>query len=301
MAPLKYQKLPDSMLDRIRCKETLIFIGSDLGINSNLPDDNRLISMLAEESNYSGSSMNLPSVAEHYEMVKDAESLRHVVADKFNVNQPNTFYETLVEIPAVETIITTRYENALEIGCSSIRRPIQSLMSDEDMNEETLEYQMMVWYICGSVNQPSGLVLTREDFEQWRDQNSYLFEGLANLLTSRPLILLGYNYLSFREQFFKILYETSFQEYPSGQKPPVYYIVKKFTTFMNNWAGKDISKNHIQMSASQFMKLLPKALGGANYSTLRDARLPLGNVPDTSDFIGRQQELWLVANELILL
>ncbi|MDM8550998.1 tetratricopeptide repeat protein [Desulfobacterales bacterium HSG2] len=39
------------------------------------------------------------------------------------------------------------------------------------------------------------------------------------------------------------------------------------------------------------MKLLPLALGGEKYSTLRAARLPLTNVPDTSDFIGRQQEL----------
>ncbi len=276
MAPMKYQKLPDSMLDWIRRKEALIFIGSDLGINSKLPDENQLISMLAQESNYPESSMNLTSVAEHYEIVKDAESLRHFVADKFNVNQPNTFYETLVEIPAVETIITPRYENALEIGCDLIHRPIQSLMSDEDMNEETREFQITVWYLCGSVNQPSGLVLTKEDFDQWRDQDSYLFEGLANLLTSRPLVLSGYDYLSSRDQFFKKLYETSFQEYPSRQKPPVYYIGRTFTTFMNNWAGKDISKNHIKMSASQFMKLFPKALGGSELFNIARCASSLG-------------------------
>ncbi|MCP4690017.1 MAG: AAA family ATPase, partial [Desulfobacterales bacterium] len=288
------------MLDWIRRKEAIFFVGNEPGIDPAIPDEIRLTSALAQASKLTGSDPNLPTAAEHFELVNDPDSLRDFVATKYIIEQISDFYRTFMEIAPVENILTTRYENAFEIACNEIKRPFQELIDDEDLNdEETEEFQLTLWRLCGSVKSPSSLVLTKEDFGEWRSQNPYIFEELAALLTSKPLVLVGYTFLSARDQFFKNLYEAAFEERPPAQKPPVFFIGKNLTRFMGDWAGKNLSKNHIKMNSPQFMKLLPRALGGAKYSILRAARLPLGNVPDTSDFIGRQMELENLENALL--
>lgn len=214
MKPLN--PIPSTLLDTIRNKEAILFIGSDSAINDNLPSDTQLVSMLSSEFNLKEDIVGLSSLFETSEAVNNLIALRSLFAEKLKTDKNSRFYEEFAQIPPINTVLTTRYENNLETSCSAIKRPVKGITSDEDELPPPEGYLLRIIHLCGSIAYPEGLCITKNELQNWADENSDLYEEIRNMVTEMPLVILGFDYTKQRDIHFKALYDSIIQNSEDG-------------------------------------------------------------------------------------
>lgn len=95
----------------------------------------------------------------------------------------------LLQATAPHAIITTNYDNFLEVLFQGYE-PI--------VGEKVIRYNLNmvgeIFKIHGSADDPSTLVLTQDDYENYRDKKKYISAKLLTYLAEHPVFILGYGF-----------------------------------------------------------------------------------------------------------
>jgi hypothetical protein len=89
----------------------------------------------------------------------------------------------------VHAIITTNYDQMLEESFPGYK----VFVGQQDVLFASPQYVGEIYKIHGSVEQPSSLVFTGEDYDAYRRKNPYLIAKIMTLFVEHPVIFMGYS------------------------------------------------------------------------------------------------------------
>ena len=113
--------------------------------------------------------------------------------EHYTVEQPSLFYASIAALP-VWYYMTTCYDDALKLALANNGRSVHELITDTDLDAINFgSSKPQLVKLCGSLNQPSTLVRTGEEFRQMPDQNQRkLYEKkVGDWLATKTFVLLG--------------------------------------------------------------------------------------------------------------
>lgn len=84
-------------------------------------------------------------------------------------------------------IITTNYDQLLEL----IFPDYEPIIGDQVIKSPQ-QHVGEIFKIHGCVSSPDGLVLTKEDYNRWRDRKKYISAKLLTFFTEHPILIAGY-------------------------------------------------------------------------------------------------------------
>ncbi len=110
------------------------------------------------------------------------------------------------------TIITTNYDNLLE---DYIFKGYQTYVGQEQLLSNVLHGVGDIYKIHGCIKNPDSIVITKDDYNHFRDKSVYLNSKLLTLFLEYPIIFMGY---SFSDENIKGIFDTIVKMIPNKSK-----------------------------------------------------------------------------------
>lgn len=179
----------------IRKGNAAVFCGAGVSRSSGLADWKELLTPMAKEIGLDiNKEKDLLSVAQFYENQKGRTSINNAINEAFSKDvKINTNISILTRLP-ITTYWTTNYDRLLEEGLREVnRRPIVKYASDQltiiNHNSDAIVYKMH-----GDVDNPSSIVLTKEDYESYEQRHPLFRTVLKSDLLSKVFLFIGFSF-----------------------------------------------------------------------------------------------------------
>ncbi|MDQ1354720.1 MAG: SUMF1/EgtB/PvdO family nonheme iron enzyme [Acidobacteriota bacterium] len=182
------------LVERLRQKRVILFVGAGLSQGSGLPGWKKLFEPFCKKLGCPDEE-NFPAVAttliqEHIHNRK--EIIEHIVKQIGAVNlELNPNHELIKRLP-FNIIITTNYDNLLEdlYGASRLTR----IYSDENMAYfDPLSAKRQLIYLHGDINHPDHMVVSSIDYQNFADTRPIMVERLKTLTQDYTFLFIGYS------------------------------------------------------------------------------------------------------------
>lgn len=178
--------------------DVILFVGAGISMNSGLPGWGELFRPLSESVDYLPVGANLTTeylltVAQYYENKNGRHALVRYLMESLDTTAkfPSEIHSIVSELP-VKTIFTTNYDDLLE---KTYREKGQKTILIVENFEFAFssEKSIKIVKLCGDINRPNSLVVTKRDFNVFPVSHSNVLEKLRNLLETKTVLFLGYS------------------------------------------------------------------------------------------------------------
>jgi glycosyltransferase involved in cell wall biosynthesis len=201
---------PSGILDSIRIKTAVVFIGSGFSTAAGFPSSQSIAAYLSRVLEQDGRRLaanhwsQLDRVAELFEatygrgrLVSAVESFLRTSPREI-LSPSHRLLASLVKHGFVKTIVTTNYDTLIEDACAVLGVTISVVSHASQLHAASGE-QPVLYKIHGDFSHPDLLVLTPADFQRWgqRPEVSPIVTQLKALLDRSALIFLGYSLSDF--------------------------------------------------------------------------------------------------------
>lgn len=199
---------PSGILDTIRNKEAVLFIGSGFSRSAGFPSSASiaafLIGTLRADGKSIDSRLELDRVAELFELTNGRGRLISAV-ESFLRTSPrdvlspsHRLLASLVKHGFVKTIVTTNYDTLIEDACTVLGTTIRVIAHPSQLYAAAGD-QPVLYKIHGDFSHPDLLVLTPKDFQQWSQgpETRSIVTQLQALFDRSALLFLGYSLSDF--------------------------------------------------------------------------------------------------------
>jgi hypothetical protein len=145
----------------------------------------------AEDRERLESENSLPTSPLKYEVAKDIRDLSDQDLPVRHENEPPQHEKELATLKkaTVDGIITTNYDLFLE----RIFDDYEVYVGQSELIFEEQHSIAEIYKIHGSCEDPESLVLTRDDYDRFNDNNPYLAAKLITIFLEHPVVFLGYS------------------------------------------------------------------------------------------------------------
>jgi len=144
-------------------------------------------------------------VAKLYEKMSNRQSLIEFVKKHLEEDSSQTFlteiYNILATLP-VHVMITTTYDDRLEVALKKAHRPIQVIVNDTDVPFDDPGHVQVI-HLHGTFSQPESLILTDDDVIDIFDRLPIVTTILRGHFASKTLLFVGYK---LTDSLFQTLY-----------------------------------------------------------------------------------------------
>ncbi|MCP4353499.1 MAG: CHAT domain-containing protein [Desulfobacterales bacterium] len=199
-------------LSKLLSKEDIIlFIGHGLSAIAGLPDWMTLIRPLAQSVRYQLptedkliTTDHLLTAAQHYENQRSRQSLIQHLRDALESTlvKTATAHKIISTLP-VNVIFTTNYDNLIERALDEANRRPNIIVSELDLSFWD-EGRVQLIKLCGDLNRPESIIITKRDFNTYCTTRSRLAERLRTTLESKTALFIGY---SLQDPFFNQIWD----------------------------------------------------------------------------------------------
>lgn len=191
-------KLPNFLNDfskSIINDEASVFIGTGVSMNSGVPSWYKLLNPCFEQLNLTASSnVNLYRVAQYYANTHSDSSLRKMVNEQLNdFYESNIVLETLLKMN-YKSIWTTNFDNLVESELKKNKIQHNVISDEKDLTQISTHDKVNVYKINGDITNPSKLVLTQNDYENYEATHSLFLTFLKKELVSNTFLFIGYSF-----------------------------------------------------------------------------------------------------------
>lgn len=196
-------KVPAAVIENIKNKETVLFIGSGFSYAAGLPSAGAIASHLGRKLNIYG-QQPLDKVAERFattygrgRLVAEVESFLKA-APQDEVSPTHRLLASLVKHGFIKTIITTNYDTLIEDAFALLGVSINVIAHESQLYAAAGETAVL-YKIHGDFAHPELLVLTPTDYQRWdkRPEILPIVNQLKALLDTKALLFLGYSLSDF--------------------------------------------------------------------------------------------------------
>ena len=139
-------------------------------------------------------SADIYYLAELEKMMSHSESSLHeIIARKIKETELSNRYFQEIKNLKINQIWTTNYDNSLEDVFNDIE-DIAVIYKSEQIFTSKLDSTKTIYKLNGSVEEPSSMVITKEDFYKYFEKQRLLFELLKRQLVIDTFLFLGYSF-----------------------------------------------------------------------------------------------------------
>jgi NAD-dependent SIR2 family protein deacetylase len=206
---------PPGVLDSIRSKEAVLFVGAGFSRSAGFPSSESIATFLSNKLTSDGRPVDgakrerLDIISELYQgyygrsrLVTDVESFLKT-SPRDPLSPSHRLLASLVKHQFVRTIITTNYDTLIEDACSALGATLRVVAHKSQMHGAA-GAQPVLYKIHGDFSHPELLVLTPTDFQRWSSVGAAersIINRVQTLFVGSPLLFLGcslsdYNILS---------------------------------------------------------------------------------------------------------
>lgn len=201
----------DELSSSLRSGDALFFIGAGLSAGAGLPNWPALVEPLARSvgarwpaSQADLTTDHLITGAQYFENQQGRNALIRHLQDELDTTgvEPTGVHKFISSLP-VRTIFTTNYDDLIERSLRAAGR-----RASVTVNEAELAYwdgdRAQVVKICGDLQRPESIVITKQDFTTYAETHRRLVEQLRAALETRTALFLGY---SLQDPFFNQIWD----------------------------------------------------------------------------------------------
>lgn len=199
------KNIPPAIIENIRHKETVLFIGSGFSRAAGLPSASAIASLLARKLKADGKSFDastekqLEKAADLFaatygrgRLTAEVESFLKM-APQDDVSTSHRLLGSLVKHGFVKAIVTTNYDTLIEDGCAAVGASINVVAHESQLHSAAGDAAVL-YKIHGDFAHPELLVLTSADMQRWSGQeNRPIVRQLQALLDKNAFLYLGYS------------------------------------------------------------------------------------------------------------
>jgi len=204
------QNLPPAVVENIKNKETVFFVGSGFSLSAGFPSSGSIASLLVRKVEDDGkvvdpvTRVQLDRAAELFEttygrgrLVSEVESFLRTAPQ--DVPSPShRLLASLVKHGFVRTIVTTNYDTLIEDACALMGAPITVVAHESQLHSAAGDVPVL-YKIHGDFSHPELLVLTPSDLLGWnlRPETRPIVAQLQASFDRNALLFLGYSLSDF--------------------------------------------------------------------------------------------------------
>jgi hypothetical protein len=204
------QNLPPAVVENIKNKETVFFVGSGFSLSAGFPSSGSIASLLVRKVEDDGkvvdpvTRVQLDRAAELFEttygrgrLVSEVESFLRTAPQ--DVPSPShRLLASLVKHGFVRTIVTTNYDTLIEDACALLGAPITVVAHESQLHSAAGDVPVL-YKIHGDFSHPELLVLTPSDLLGWnlRPETRPIVAQLQASFDRNALLFLGYSLSDF--------------------------------------------------------------------------------------------------------
>ena len=264
--------IPPQLINNIRQGDVILFLGSGASVGAqhpernSIPIGNRLGYSLNEhflDGEFNDSS--LKKISELAVSVSSITEVQHYIADIFRDFKPADFHLLMPKIPW-RMIATTNYDLIVERSYSSVEESIQNIKTfkrNGDRIERKIRSRRDVAYLklhgcITDIHDPDlPLILTTDQYVEYRKNRSRLFERFKQLAYEYPVVFIGHKLED--TDIRSIIMEL---DRLAQSRVRSYYVLPSFHRYeIDFWAGKKITA--IEGTFESFLREVNSKLQGS--------------------------------------
>lgn len=221
-------KIEQKIKDAILQNNLVIFAGSGLSSNFNLPSWNKLVEEVINQIDKENFNTLLPVLKmgvmqpiDVLELIKSEHTtVKSYIKDNFNVALNNNFeiHKKIIELTG--QVITTNYDNAFERASNNSITP--SIYTDQfNINEIGKNNKPYIFKLHGSYNEPSNCIIFKEDYVKLYNSNNGAIEKLKTIFSEKTMLFLGF---SFNDPDINLIFDSLDKAFGNNNK---HFIITK--------------------------------------------------------------------------
>ena len=189
--------IPEPLLDKIRTKRCLLFLGAGFSKNAELPDGSSMPSwkeLTVKLSEVTQDKSDDPlKVASNYARQFDKNALIGKLSELLHVDRakPGKVHEKLTTVIEFDTIVTTNFESLIEKAYSN--KPIRIIVGDEHVEKYSPSTHTNIIKIHGDFTHYRDIVVTQEDYDVFLEKHPVLAITLAFWFSTKTPLFIGYS------------------------------------------------------------------------------------------------------------
>jgi hypothetical protein len=203
--------IPPEIANQFARGDGALFVGAGLSLGAGLPGWAALIRPLAEAVGYRLpaedaliTADHLLTAAGHYANQRGLNALIRYLNDKLDTRRPPTAVHRILAALPVNAIFTTNYDDLIERALSEAGKRRIVIVSETELAFWS-EDSVQVVKLCGSLDRPQSLVITKSQFNTYAAEHPRLAERLRTTLESKTALFLGY---SLQDPFFNQIWDN---------------------------------------------------------------------------------------------
>ena len=250
-------QFPAAVLENIKNKETVLFIGSGFSLSAGVPSARslaqRLSAKLGERNPVKyGTQTDLSKAARDYEnelgraaLVNEVRSILET-APRAARTVTHQLLASLVKQGFVRKIVTTNYDTLIEDACEASGAPIEVITNESQIHLAASDDARVLYKIHGDFFHPESLVLTELDYQRWkrRVEMSALIRDLQARFDRNALLFLGYSVSDFTILELLLGSTASAPEIPRHKRFAAIYSEKQVDEATMNLRPYDVETFH---------------------------------------------------------
>jgi glycosyltransferase involved in cell wall biosynthesis len=223
--------IPPGVIDAIRSKNAVLFVGAGVSVDAGLPSASALASSLLTTLANLGVSVygrepRLDEVAELFQVklgrVRLATEIEALLSTTTlsDIGATHLLIAFLIKHGFVDTVVTTNYDSLIEDACTLVGTRIKTI-SHPSLMYHSSGRAPVIFKLHGDFHHPELLVLTPRDYHDFESHTERrpIITRIRELVQSRPVIFVGY---SVQDASFLRLFEQMRAELPDSGRPQSY-------------------------------------------------------------------------------
>lgn len=282
--------IPLGLQQALETGQCVLFLGAGVGFNlrdgsgARAPLAGELAEELADHFSIKVDDTNdLSQIATVVELRKGRAELETFIKKRLNDLEPDESFKWLFTL-RWRAIFTTNYDNGIQRAYDLLSNPPQRpivITSTSNLVQYDLRFEVPIYHLHGSLftAERPHIVVTEEDYAQFREQRRMLFELLKKEFATSTILYIGY---SNRDSNWKLVLSEMAQEfYPSSL--PRSYRVAPSTPDVEDEILRSRNIETIDANLKEFDDAVKLILNGSNIDNDRLRQLREVIPPDLKD------------------
>jgi hypothetical protein len=224
-------EIPESLLDAVRRREVILFVGGGISQNLGLPDFTALIHHLAGQLGMSSDGLSLseyPIIAEAYIQssgkIGALRSWMDTTWHPTSIDVKSSDVHNLIVDLNFPTIYTTNYDRWLEKAFEARNVPYRKITNVADLTQP-LDDRIEIIKFHGDFEDDASLVLTESSYFKRMGFETPLDIRLRADSLARPLLFIGYSLNDINTRYLLFRLQELWQNSDCASRRPLSYVL----------------------------------------------------------------------------